>query len=401
VRRWSAATGLFIALFSVGAQAQAPRPVLLFKAPEPAPARLESWTKLVSARKGPLERGDLAWARLPPAIGSARLGLLVDIERHLAEARGQAAALREADALATLAQAASVSEQLGDVPGASAWQAEIQLRIGATAAQAGLQELAEFSFRRAALLEPGRRLLQAEAPPLVVAAYERVARQLALAPLGSFEVRSAAPVASVFLDDVLQGVAPLRVRAVVGRHLLRVQAAGYRPYGALVDVLEGSRPAIEVALSPEPALAAAEELERAARRGDYDGVVRGLRRVHEFTGSARSVLVIESSPDARRALLVPCQVSGCDRAERLPDEAGATPLRHALTAPGLRRDRAWLAANAIADESPNWWQRWYVWGGALVVTAAVGATLWALSREPDPDPRLRVVIEPGEFAHTQ
>jgi hypothetical protein len=393
--------GLCTALFSVGAEAQAPRPMLLFKAPEPAPARREAWTKRVSAGQSPLEPADLAWARLPPAIGRARVGLLAEIERRLAEARAQAAALREADALATLAQAASLSEQLGDVPGASAWQAEIQLRIGATAAQAGLQELAEFSFRRAALLEPGRRLLQAEAPPVVVEAYERVARQLALAPVGSFEVQSAVPAASVFLDDVLQGVAPLRVRAIVGRHLLRVQAAGHRPYGALIDVLEGSRPPIEIALCPEPVLDAAQELERAARRGDYDGVVRGLRAVLEFTGAARSALIIESSPDARRALLVRCQVSGCDRAERLPAEAGATPARHALTAPGLRRDREWLAGRPIAAEAPRWWQHWYVWGGALVVTAAVGATLWAVSAEPDPDPRLRVVIEPGDLAHAQ
>src|SRR4051812_32424404 len=101
VRLWSAAIGLFTVLFSVGAEAQTARPVLLFKAPEPPAARLEAWTRIVSARKGPLERGDLGWARLPPAIRSARLVLLVEIERHLAEARAQAAALREADALAT------------------------------------------------------------------------------------------------------------------------------------------------------------------------------------------------------------------------------------------------------------------------------------------------------------
>jgi hypothetical protein len=390
---------LSTALFSVGAQAQAPRPLLWFKAPEPAIERLEAWTKLVSARQGPLERGDLAWARLPPTIARARIGLLADIESRLAEARAHAAALREADALATLAQAASLSEQLGDVPGAAAWQAEVQLTIGAIAAQAGLQAFAEFSFRRAALLEPGRRLLQAEAPPTVVEAYERVARRLALSPVGGFEVRSAVPAASVYLDDVLQGVAPLRVRAIVGRHLLRVQAAGYRPYGALIDVLEGSRPPIEIALSPEPVLDAAEQLEQAARRGDYDGVVRGLRAVREFTGSAYSTLVVELSQDARRALLVRCQVSGCDGAERLPDQTGGTPERHALTAPGLRRDRDWLAAHPIAAEAPSWWQHWYVWGGALVLTAAVGATFWALGAEPDPDPRLRVVIEPGDLAH--
>jgi hypothetical protein len=393
--------GLCTVLFSVGVEAQAPRPVLLFKAPEPAPARRASWTEIVSARNGPLEGADLAWARQPPAIGKARLVLLAHIERHLAEARAQAAALDEADALATLAEAASLSEQVGDVPGASAWQAEIQLMIGATAAQAGLRELAEFSFRRAALLEPARRLLQAEAPPLVVETYERVARQVALAPFGSFEVRTEVPAASVFLDDVLQGVAPLRMRAVVGRHVLRVQAAGYRPYGALIDVLPGSRPPIELALSPQPALDAAEELERAARRGDYERVVRRLRAVAEFTGRARSALVIELSPDARRALLVRCQVSGCDRAERLPDATGVTAAPHALTAPGLRRDRDWLAAQATAHEPPNWWQHWYVWGGALVVTAAVGATLWALGAEADPDQRLRVVIEPGELARSQ
>jgi len=148
-------------------------------------------------------------------------------------------------------------------------------------------------------------------------------------------------------------------------------------------------------------LEAAGELERAARRGDYDGVVRGLRAVLEFTGSARSALVLELSPDARRALLVRCQVSGCDRAERLPDQVGAPPERQALTLPGLWRDRDWLAAHPVAAAAPSWWQHWYVWGGALLVTAAAGATLWALSAEPDADPRLRVVIEPGDLAHAQ
>ena len=370
-------------MFGPGAAADAPR-----------------WTERLTRALGPIE-GDAkrltAQRAARSGVARERVQALARLEQRLAQAREQAAALFEREALSLLASAADAGEQLADVPGAAAWNAEVQLWLAVTAAQAGLPSLAESAFRRAAALDPSRHLLEAEAPPEVVAQSERVRRQVALGPRGEIEVRVPAEGARVFLDDVVQGQAPLRMRAPVGRHVLRVQAPGYVTYGAFIDVLEGERPVLSVALAEEPVLMHARQLEEAARAGDYTGVTRALDALQDAGADLGRVLVLETAPETTRALLVACEAGGCRAAQRVDDGAlSAAWPASALQRDRLARDRAWLAGRAprVAEEAGPWWQRWYVW--APLVAVAAGATALALTIEPQPEQRLRVTIDSSD-----
>jgi hypothetical protein len=267
--------------------------------------------------------------RSSSAVAPERLRALETVERRLKEAREQAANLAEHEALASLAQAA--------------------------------------------------------------------ARRRALAPAGEFEVRVSAKNAHVFLDEVPQGTAPVRIRVGVGRHVLRVEAAGHHTYGTSIDVLEGERAAVEVALAPYPALEAARALLASAAAGDYARARQALRAL-ERAGSERTLFVLETSRAGDRALLVRCTAASCNEPMRLdisqakvgsPTAPSQGPTLNRIQ---LRAARAWLAANE-APTNTDWWRRWYVWGGAALVTAAAVSVI-AVSAQPTPTRALTVVVEP-------
>jgi hypothetical protein len=378
------------------AEAQA---MLFFKDGEPADAA--AWRARLAPHVGEqLVDDPSSWAaRAVAGVEAERLRPLAHIEELLARARSEAATLAEDRALGTLAEAAREAEQLGDVQGAAQWNAEIQLSIGVTAAQAGMSALATEAFRRAATLDPQRALLSAEAPPRVVELYANVARQVAVSAPGEFEVQVSAPEARVYLDDVARGLAPVRVRAPIGRHLLRVEAPGHRPYGTFIDVLEGVRPPLRVRPAHGPALEAVAVLERAARAGEYSAVVAALVAL-ERAGVTVPVLVLESSERTGRALLVRCEPAGCRAPVRisrgaLPAAIAAAPLNVTQLANGRRwlvHEQAWTAPQVPAP----WWQRWYVWGG-LAAAAGIAAAVVAWSVSQPPERRLRIVLEPQEL----
>ena len=375
--------------------ANGPAKLLVF-APD-APADPARWRERLARAYGALELDPDVWLRSAQpqrGIEPSRLAALARIDQQLARAQGRAAAFAEDEALAELAQAADLGEQLADVPGAAAWNAEIQLRLALIAAQAGQDGVAESAFRRAATLDPARRLLDAEAAPEVVARGVRVQRETALGARGEFDVRVLAADARVYLDDVALGRAPAHVRAPVGRHVLRVEAPGRVSYGAFIDVLEGARPALVVEPVPSPELERARALARAARRGNYAQVAEGLAA----PDAPSDVLVLETARTSQRALLVACDAHGCRRPLRIAGAAlpSALPLP-ALDSDSLARDRSWLGAAPAATDAAStpWWQRWYVW--APLAAAAAGATALALASEPAPAQHLRVVVEPGNL----
>jgi hypothetical protein len=397
---WVLAVFAVLAIAS-GGHADANATLLVFvPGPPPDAAR---WVERLTGAVGPIEVDAARFATglvRGAGIARSRVTALSRIERQLADARAQAAALSESEALSILAQAADDGEQLADMPGAAAWNAEIQLWLAVTAAQVGLGALADSAFRRAATLDPTRHLLEAEASPEIVAQSERVQRLVALGPRGEIEVRALVQGARVILDDVLQGTAPVRVRAPVGRHVLRVQAAGHVPYATFIDVLEGERPPLSVALAEAPLLADARALERTARAGDYGSVPRALAQLDAAGAGLGAVLVLETDATGR-ALLVSCDAQACRRALRIQAAAlppTATWPAQPLALAGLASDRAWLAGGAppAATESATWWQHWYVWGPLAVVAA--GATAFALTYDPEPTRRLRVMVDAGDVA---
>jgi PEGA domain len=373
------------------ARAQVAPSAVLFRAPAPKDAaRLRS-------RVAPHAVDPVAAVTVLTPIDPTRLQELQRLEDLLLHAREQTAALAEADALATLAEAARIADLQADLPGAAAWNAEVQLALGVTAMQAGFSGLALDAFRRAATLDPSRRLLDAEASPAVVQAYAEVVREVALAPAGELEVRASVASARVYVDDLARGSAPVRLRLTVGRHVLRVEAPGHRGYGAFIDVLEGARPPLLLQLSPTPSLDAARALEAAVTRGDYEAVRTAMGALRNAGVSVEPVLVIEGATSSAKLLLVRCDADACRGPHRVradaPWDLGRAPP---LDAARLAAGRSWLAEaerTRSPEESPSLWTRWYVWGGVAVLAAV--ATGFALVADQQPAQHLRVVVAKG------
>jgi hypothetical protein len=371
----------------------------------------QAWARALARQWGELEEDPVTVAAaLPAGIARARMDALARIEGLLLDARVQAASLREADALTSLAAAERAAEGAADVPGIAAWMAEVQLQLGAVAAQAGALELSEAAFRRAATLEPGRQLLPAEAAPDVVARCARIHAELAASPAGAFEVRAAPAPARVFLDDVELGAAPVRARAVVGRHVLRVEASGHDDYGAFIDGLPGERPALAVQLTPLPELERARALQQAVQGGTVTRVPAVLnafcgpapaRRGDGCSRVGRSdldaVAVVETADSGTRALIVRCDRSGCRAPIRALREQPIALGSGVLNDEQLIAARAWLSApraRPTSDQNTPLWGRWYLWGGTALAVAA-GALAVGFAAQPAPEHRLRVEVDPG------
>src|SRR5262245_3941111 len=95
------------------ARAQSGAHLLLFKGDAGAAAGVRR--AQLAERVGPLGDAAALHASEPRGVPAARLEPLRQVESLLAEARAQAGKLAEHEALATLAEAARLCEQLGDV----------------------------------------------------------------------------------------------------------------------------------------------------------------------------------------------------------------------------------------------------------------------------------------------
>ena len=343
-------------------------------------------------------RSALAPAAPPPRSPRGALGTLNRVAALLDEARRAAGDLREGSALRALVEARRLLEAAAAVPGAARWLAEVELRLGVVAAQAGRPGLADEAFARAALFDVARVLRPAEAPPDVAAQAERARLEVAARPEGRFEVRvePGLPGALVHLDGRSWGGAPLVLRARVGRHVLQVEAPGRARFGQVIDVFPGERPPRVVRL---PRSARAQLEARLDAAPSVDEVPQIL------ASSTRRVWWIRVARDGRRALRLRCSAAGCGPVERL-DEAdlsrsGDRPHGAALPgSPSLRLSaaRAWLTGPANVEEAPPPGPPRAAIGvmGALAAALAGGIAAALFAPRPDPGPRLRV--DPGDLA---
>jgi hypothetical protein len=155
--------------------------------------------------------------------------------------------------------------------------------------------------------------------------------ETANAPEGEFTVEADALAVRVWLDDAELGSAPVAVRAKTGLHVLRIEAEGRLPYGAVIEIEPGPRPVQRYALSPDP------------------------QQV-----DVRAVILPAPASDAARPRSLPTQSQAPAQA------AAATPL----------------------------WRRWYVWTalGALATAASVGIVVLAA---PEPERKLQVTVDPS------
>ena len=324
----------------------------------------------------------------PPPIERARLALLIRLESSIGEARGAAADLDDERALALLVEARALAERAASIPGAARYLAEVEVTLGVVAAQAGLANLADEALRRAVMFDPERVLRAAEAAPALVARSVALSRAVAVAPQGTFRLEADAPAARAFLDDRPLGALPARVEAGVGRHLLRVEAPGRRPWGAVIDVLEGERNPISVALAPT----ARERRRRQLAAADTPAAA------HAALAEAEELLWLEAQADGR-ALAVRCDARGCASPALLRegDALAPAPILAVADPDATYADaRAWLLGPDPQETLRR--QRRRRWSGALsaaiVGVAAIAALAWAA--RPEPDPQLVLTVDLGD-----
>ncbi|MGE0790732.1 MAG: PEGA domain-containing protein [Sandaracinaceae bacterium] len=395
-RSAGALAGFMLALVAAGsvpASAQAP----LLRLGPPGP-RAERWMERLEADGSEVLDPAMRAREAAPAgaVAPSELDAIEEVEALLMRSRAARAQLREGEAMRALSRAQSLVEAHLAVPGIAAWYAEVQLAIAITAAQVGERGLSEAALRRAASVDPSRRVQAAEARPEVVALAARVQQGRASAPHGRFRVDADAEGATLSVDDDPVGGLPRVVELDVGTHLVRVDAPGFASWAAVLEVREGERPAVHVSLSPGRGLVAARRVEAAAREGDRTAIVAALSELPEI-GDVRLLMV--GGGDRDRALTLDCGPDGCARLARLDADAWPDTSRAALSDAELRAARAWLDEPFTTAPDAMWWERWETWlgvGGALVLVGAaisVGLAVDYAQRAPNVVP----TVEYGDF----
>jgi hypothetical protein len=324
---------------------------------------------------------------------------LRDVDAALALARQATFSLDEDNALRALSRAEHTLEETLELPGASVFYAELQLQLGVSAAHSGLATLADAAFARAASIDPGRRLLAGEAAPEVVALAQRAFERVAKAKEGTLRIAVNATAARVFIDDRALGDAPLSVRVQSGLHVLRVEADGHVPYARLFEMLEGERPALRVALSPEPATVALRELDEARQRQAAAQVESASRRI--FALDPQLGMLLFGQNNAERGWFARCEPAACAIATYANRAGEPVHVQRvdSLSSAALHDARAWLTPErsvvaATQAAAPPLWQRWYVW--AVAGAVVVGAGVWVgAASQPDPQHSLRVSVDPS------
>ncbi len=347
-----------------------------------------------------------AWVREHGAtmgVTRRRLERFSEVERLLVRAREQTAELEEKDALRSLSQAARIVEDHIDVAGASHWLADIQIAIAVTAAQSGLQGVADAALEKAMTLAPNRGVRAAEAPPQVARRAKEIAARVMRGPVGMLDVRTRRPGARVFVNDRFVGTTPVRSRVRVGRHAVRLEAKGYKPYGRLVDVFEGLRAPWFVRLARAEQISSAVVLDRAHQQGDVRAAAAEIKNVFDATDAVELWAVKVGAGPRVRAHVTVCTPRGCSAPHRVEGADGSwSPARpktksgRVLTRQLTDADR-WLERRIDTAKTYPWYRRWYVWVAASAVLAA-GVGVWVIRNQQEPDPVRDTVIDFGDLA---
>ncbi len=352
--------------------------------------RVEGWRRAVRSH-GATALQEVAPA--PPTTPRAQVQVFGEVSELLLRARVAAGNLDEAQALALLVRARELVEDHAHVPGASRWLAEVETSIGTVALHAGMTSVGGAALARAVSLDPSRRLYRGEALPAVVARSQELAAEHATAPEARFEVRADAAGARVYLDDRFVGDAPAEVRATVGRHVLRIEAPGRRPWGRAIDVTVGWRLPVVVRLVPTSRQRALRAL----------ATVPSLREAATLTREARVRLwwVEVGGGPRRRALLYECGPSGCSAPVHLQGawhEPGP-PIPWDVLEGARRAARRWLWAGpelALAPPPRPAGRRLRLWV-PVGVAAAVLAVGLGVGLRPEASRRLQVRIDPTDL----
>ncbi len=318
-------------------------PVVYFWAPASAPAEVAATRRALDTVAR--EQGGALIDLSPAPAAAPRAPALV------AQAIDDYDALRFDAADKALADAAAEAATTGAAGLDPERLSDLLLYRALVATQRGADGWGDFV--RAATVDPTRQLDPARFPPKTKDAFKRAADAVRAAPWGTIEVETPGG-----CEIRLDGRATATLQAPQGEHYLRVECAGFQPYGALVVLARDRQELAPELVRVEPP---------------------GAARVAEMAGGGgpqRAILAtVAVSPDLPPVL----RLQAVDPSGRVTGRSTVT-----LAAGGAATGDATAALRRIVQPAPApvqvvirdaptpWYKRPWVWGVAgVVVTAAI------------------------------
>ena len=273
--------------------------------------------------------------------------------------RGYAdAALKYAGAIARLEKGLAALDALE--------YADVWARLGAVEALAGDDKASRKAFVNAARHDPGQKISGRAIDASAEVRMQGGRADVEALPTGTIEIETRPASARVMVDGELKGQSPVRVELPSGKHLIRLERAGFYPSAELVDVPAGKEWLHTVALKSTPRAAdlyevmggAAEEAGRGevasqtgklAEKFGLDRMFVGSVAAHGSKVALSLALVdVQKHRQIGRASIL-LQADGTD-ADQIEEETRAAAKKLALADPGDAEPKPADAA-AAADKA--------------------------------------------------
>lgn len=145
-----------------------------------------------------------------------------------------------------------------DAPLAVEWPEypEAMARLAAAEVLAGDDDAGHALVKEVAVLDPKGNVGPASIDKAIAPLLEDARSSLGDAPSGTATVTTTPPGARVFVDGAYRGTAPLSSEKMpAGRHLFRVERAGYAPAAVIFDVVASDDRGVKLTLKPAPGAA--------------------------------------------------------------------------------------------------------------------------------------------------
>ncbi|MBI1949686.1 MAG: PEGA domain-containing protein [Deltaproteobacteria bacterium] len=176
---------------------------------------------------------------------------------------------------------------------------DVRLSLASLYAALREQALAQAELDAAARLRPNASLDLGRWPPALVEAFAQARVRVAAEPGAELDVRAEPAGATLWVDGLRVGEAPLATTVRRGPHLLVLAAAGYRPRIFTLDAVAGARARVDERLAEIPAAALGARL-----RAELGG--EGRRA--EALGLAAALAAEVSATEDKVARVVACGV---------------------------------------------------------------------------------------------
>ncbi len=169
--------------------------------------------------------------------------------------------------------------------------AEAWLRLAATQHLAGDEKAARESFAAVARLDPQSKLQGHDIDDSADLPLQAARADLEAAPNGVLELESRPAGARVVVDGDPKGSAPMRLELPVGRHLVRLEYAGYYPHAEFVEAASKKTSNISATLTRTPTASNLNQLiAGAAAEVEHGGSGPNLARLAEAFTLQRVVI---------------------------------------------------------------------------------------------------------------